>query len=318
MKFNKPFLFKIVISAIFIYWLLHFQQLNFENVKKGILNIKLLTVFFFLYLAQLTLASIRTRLLIQTDANKSIKFYDIFKVSWSSLFLNCISPSTLFGEVFKIKKLIEISPSTTKDYFIYSSIFSKVFSTLSLMAISTLAGFYIYHQLPSLKLVFISQAIVLFIVFFIYIFRSKLIPLIKPGTIIKNFNNKFLINRIVNFKSYFLKLNSNGSIIKKSFILSLALQILNTISFIMIIITLSPTTPVSIIELIGIVPIGIFLSTLPISFSGIGVGHAAFAGLLNIFQLNNGADVFTVFIALSILMDLLGGIFFLGMFKRNL
>lgn len=316
---SKKFILKIIVSILFVWWVLHNQKFNFDNVVAGLSNYKLMSFIAILYLMQLFLASIRTRQLIQAEKNSSLKISNIFTVSWASLFLNCVSPSSLVGDIFRIKKLIEIDPTTTKDNFFYASIFSKIFSTLSLLILSTLASFYIVNRIPHIQDILVVSISVLVILTILFLFREKLLVLCKPLFLkfYYKISNNFFLNRLENFRVYYLKLTRQQNIWLTSLTCSLILQLLNSVTFILIIYTINPETDVSILELLSIVPLGIFIATLPISFSGIGVGHAAFATLLKIFHIDNGADVFTIFFSISFILDLIGSIFFVKLFKET-
>jgi hypothetical protein len=56
---------------------------------------------------------------------------------------------------------------------------------------------------------------------------------------------------------------------------------------------------------------------LPISISGLGVGHLAFSKLLGLYNIQNGADVFTLFFLFSYIFNLIGILPFFWLFKKT-
>jgi len=55
-----------------------------------------------------------------------------------------------------------------------------------------------------------------------------------------------------------------------------------------------------------IVPTGLLISSLPISISGLGVGHVAFSELLQIYSISSGADAFSIYFTYSYIYNLVG------------
>lgn len=315
MKLNpKIMLFiRTVVSILLVWWIVQSDKLNWNNIKIGVLNYKLALIFFVLTFLQLLIVSYRTQILTQLTKDSPLEYKKIFSVSWGSLFLNCIVPTSVIGDIFRIKKFMNMDSLTQKDNFIYSSIFSKFFSVLSLALISMASGLFILEKIPVLRTFITCSYLVLIILIGLFYARNIIFSKVSSSFIpLPRFASRdFIKRRITNFKIFTLGIIQNRKIWIRTLACSLLIQILNTLSFVLIIYQLTPKSQVNILELMCIVPVGIFLTNLPISYSGLGVGHVAFASLLKIFDIPNGADVFTIFFAFSFIFDFCGIFFFI-------
>lgn len=310
---------KLIISPILILWLIKNDHFSIENLKLGLTNSHLFIVFVLLTLLQLILSSYRTQILFRFKKINLQDFIVILKISWASIFINCIAPSSIFGDFFRIKELIKFDSEVNKDNSVYASIFSKFFSFLGLITVSLFAtiAFGNNYNVNLKTISYLSFAILFFSL--TAFFLGEKISLGVENLIqymTKSLKNNFIQKRIHNFNLYLAHLLRNKSISLKAFLSSLSIQIFNTTSLILIIYALNPETSANPLLLIALVPIGIFLMTLPISFSGLGVGHLAFAELLKIVGIYNGADVFTIFFAFSFLFNLIGIIPFFYIWKK--
>jgi glycosyltransferase 2 family protein len=61
-----------------------------------------------------------------------------------------------------------------------------------------------------------------------------------------------------------------------------------------------------------LVPLGLLTTAIPIAPGGLGVGHAAFGFLFTLAGSSHGAEIFTLFVTMQILINLTGVFFYLG------
>ena len=73
----------------------------------------------------------------------------------------------------------------------------------------------------------------------------------------------------------------------------------------------------NILDLTYVIPLEIIAMVLPISISGIGVGHTAFSKLLGMFGIMSEADIFTIHFAYSYVFNLIGLVPFLMLQKKR-
>jgi len=319
MKLNSKitFILKCLISLILLYWLIQNGELSYKNIEVGLSNLKLVLFFLVLTFCQLFIGSIRTYFLMQFNAQGKY-FRRILYITWASSFINCIAPSALFGEVFRIKELLTVDSNLNKDNTFYAIVFSKIFSILSLVAITVVSSLSVQSHPQEIQWFLYSLYIILISFASIYLFRKEFIFLLGPlFEKAHNLSNSQLIRqRFDNFKQYHLRLLENKKKVFLIILVSLGIQILNTISFLLIIYTINPDINSNILELTYVIPLGIIAMLLPVSISGIGVGHLAFSQLLGMFAITNGADIFTIYFAYSYLFNFIGLIPFLMVQKK--
>lgn len=310
MKPRKVFVFilKVLLSTWLVYWIYQSGQINEENILFGLTNWTLASLFLLLTFIQLILGAKRTQSLIQFKSNIRGNFSDVTKISWASSFVCIASPFNIFGDVFRISTLMKLDESTNGDNSFYASIYSKIFSTLSLIIITLISSLFLTNDFFGFGGIRNYSLIFLFILVLAFLFRAKIIKLFFPflSTLVNKIDNKFLQKRVTNLIDYNYDLLKAPKKVLSVLLLSLIIQLLNTYSLFIIIKFLVPSSTVNAMELFSIIPIGIFIQLLPISYSGLGVGHLAFSKLLSLYGINVGADVFTIYFTLSFLFNLLG------------
>ena len=306
MKKKLLTIFKLLVSVNILFWLIKTDQINFAVIESALTNKKLFFIFITLSILQLFISSIRTNILMLFKTKKNIS--KIFRLTWSASFINSITPSSLFGEVFKLKKLFDLDTDIAKDNAIYNSLFSKIFTSLAVITVTLTSALFLKELPDDLLGIFMIQGILLFFLILPLIFKNtarsfayKVYKSLQRKT-----KRKFLINRIENLKLYYKTLFFTKNKVFHVFVLSIALNILRVSAYYFIITSINPSLHLSIINLLTVIPTGIFITMLPISISGLGVGHIAFAKLLEIHGIESGVDVFSVFFVYSYICNILG------------
>ncbi len=308
-KDQVAFLGKFLISATVLYWLYVNGEISYKNVELAATNKKLILSFIILTFMQLLLGAVRMHSLMQFKKTKSKVYGKLVLISWASSFIHCIAPSALFGEAYRVKELMSLGSDHKKDVSVYTAIYSKIFSFVSLIIISICAALMLQYSFNSTidlskSLLFISifSLLVLFIVMssLLYIFREKF-----SSYICKN-DQGYISRRISALLQFNLDVVGNARHAMFILAVSFSIQLLNIISIILIIFAINHAIYVSVLELIYLVPIGIIAMLLPVSISGLGVGNLAFSELLGRYGLMNGSDVFMVFFAFSYVFNLAG------------
>ncbi len=298
------------------------EKYDLENIKIGLNNPKVAFYFFLFAFLQLLLSSKRISLLMQVKSSKHFSMRKMLAISWASSFLNCVTPSSVFAELYRIRHLMTVDPAINKDNSIYTSVFSKIFSVISLATISVFFGLYIIifsqNSARLFSFFYILSAVLFFVILFV-IFKEKFFVLFggKFKKLYSLNSSIFFHRRLDNFKDYFLRLSRNKKDLFGIAICSIFIQILNTVAFILIIYSINPGFLGGPFELMSVIPIGIFLMTLPISFSGLGLGHLAFFQVLSLVGIQNGSDVFSIYFAFNYIFDLLGVLPFIFLTYRT-
>jgi hypothetical protein len=308
---------KMLLSIGLLYWIYQSGKLNKENILDGLTNWPLAISFLILTFLQLLLGAKRTQVLVQFKSQEKGKLSDVTKISWASSFVCIATPISFVGDVFRISSLMKLDSSTNKDNAFYASLYSKIFSALSLMVISVFSSLFITRELLGIQDLRLYSLGLIISSVIIFVGRKKIIRLLFPfiSRQANKISRDFLRTRVLNLLEYnydFFK-SAKQTVIILGY--SLLIQVLNCISMFMIIHSITPDLGVSPVELFSIIPLGIFAQTLPISYSGLGVGHVVFEKLLSIYGVTTGADVFTIYFTLSFIFNLLGIIPFYTMMK---
>jgi uncharacterized membrane protein YbhN (UPF0104 family) len=310
---------KLSISLLFIWWLIKNKSYNLQNIELGLSNVKLALCFLVLTFFQMWLFSMRMQLLLKSKDSPIVPLKDLMVISWAANFINCVAPSSLFGDLFRIKKLTNLNATHAMDVPVYASFFSKIFSILGLVSITSLASIVVFQHSPELQgflyLIYASLGFVLLL----FLFRERVLMFLKPFYLksYKISSSSFFHRRLDHLKGYGVTLSRSRGLILQIYLLSLGVQLLNTLSFVLIIYAINPQVGFAFGELLSVVPVGILIMTLPISFSGLGIGHVAFAQLLKPLGILNGSDIFSIFFAFSYLFNFLGVLPFYRLLKKK-
>ncbi|OUR98855.1 hypothetical protein A9Q84_05430 [Halobacteriovorax marinus] len=316
-KFHILPLLKLLISSLLVLWVYKSGKINYQNIVFGLSNWNLTFLFLLLTFVQLIAGAKRTMNLIQFKSTSTNRLYDIIKICWASSFVCVISPINIFGDIFRVSTLMKLDKDTNSDNSFYASIYSKAFSVLALILISLASCLFIKKDLPGLHFLKIFSISTISFFFLIFLLRKRLIKSYYPlvSKIVERISNPFLQQRIINFLDYNYDFLKDAKQTYLSLFYSLVIQLFNCYSLFLIVRFLTPDNSVDAVELFSIIPIGIFAQTLPISYSGLGVGHVVFEKLLRIYGISVGADVFTIYFALSLVFNTVGLIPFLSILK---
>lgn len=77
------------------------------------------------------------------------------------------------------------------------------------------------------------------------------------------------------------------------------------------------TTPISVVALAVIVPIGMLATAIPVLPAGVGTGHAAFFALFKLVGSDQGAEIFSLMVLLQIIVGTIGGVVYLRTTARD-
>lgn len=170
-------------------------------------------------------------------------------------------------------------------------------------------------SLPSALLISIESVGLGIFVFFIYMFLShKKDPLFSLIQFVTKRHTRMevidkLYTGVMNYRS-----NSRAVLV--------AITQSITIHILLILIAFSiseavSTTPISLMALAVIVPIGILATTIPVLPAGVGTGHAAFFALFQLVGSNQGAEVFSLIVMMHIIVGTIGGVVYLRATARD-
>ncbi|WP_419173394.1 lysylphosphatidylglycerol synthase domain-containing protein [Halobacteriovorax sp.] len=299
-------LIKLVFVLTIFYYIFSKDLVDLILVKKGLSNPKLIILFLMLTFLQQLVGSARTKSLLFFNKRNELNLFKINNITWASTFLNCILPTSIAGEVYKIKMIINNSKNETKDNVVYTSIISKILTIIALVLITMLASFTINKEV--LKDNNLLYLVIIFCGFLslAFTYRIKIYKILILIYKKMNFQKEFINNRALHFHNYYSLLFLKPKLIVKPLIHSTILQLLNVLSILLIVFFTKEITFESLLKLSQVIPLGIFASIIPISYQGLGTGNYAFNELFKLVGIENGSDIFTIYFSLSYIFNLLG------------
>lgn len=302
-KKNKLFFLtlKIIITVLLFYIISKkFSNNDFFNILSKINYKIIISVFVILYL-HLVFNCIRWYLILR-QKKQVINFKSTFSIFSIASFFNQFLPSAVFGEAIKFyyKKKLGLS----KSIIVRSIILDRYIHTVILIILLIMSYSTLFLN--------IELGILISLLFLLFIFTS-IIMIIK---IINKLNiNKFLIflkNLLNDLKENFYSI----SILLPNIILSLVVHSLMLSSY--IIIGMSIGIGIELLQFLVILPIIIFVSSLPISLNGWGIREFISMYLLNFYSVNETqAILMSVIIGLLIILTRLPGSIFMFLYKPN-
>lgn len=266
-------------------------------------------VFLFLGIAS-TFSILRWQIILKSK-NVELPFIKAFQIKFIGNFFNLILPGAVSGDILKTFYLSKYSKSSkTKSL---SSIFlDRIIGVLGLVVVSGL-GFLLFKSNFKSNIIINSIAISLVITFiilscfFIYLlFISQRFTFLDR--LLEKITLKFpILNPLFNIYKHFKEFSTNKGNFVSSLALSILIHFLNAISF-MYIAKAFDIHLNSLLPFLSLVPLGLLVTTIPISPAGLGTGHAAYLYLFRLVQVERGADFYTIFISYFILTGMfLGG-----------
>lgn len=314
MKINKKFYtgFKIFVSiAIFfvLFKLVPYREL--AEIYKSSIKIYILLSFLLFVLTQV-ICIIRWRYLLHALGVKVSK-RDAFYSSFSGLFFNLIFPSFVAGDIFKG---VSISSRHGEANKVASSVLLDRFSgsvALVLVAFfSYIFGRHLFEQKEVMMCLAILCLAIGFVscVIFSKRFFSFLIKILGK--------NHSLKDKLINFHDHLYFFRKNPSAFIGSLYFSLPVQLLTPLVFF----TAAKAfgLNLSVIYFFILVPIIMMIALIPITIAGAGTREAAAVYFLSLVGVDKtiGLGISLLNLAFTILIGLLGGIFYVTVYHRRL
>jgi glycosyltransferase 2 family protein len=286
------FLLKFLFTAAILWWLLRAGNLDFNLFKDLKQRPFVVITSLLLLFLQLLLNSLRWQLIINNKLEKKINILESLKMNWIGAFFCSFLPGSVTGDLVKLTYLRPFSATLTKKTFLAAVFIDRL---CGLGAIVVLAGLFAighYHEIFRfpLQVQFFLQLIMASAIALIFLFAVLQLPFFA----IQQLYRKFKI--LISPQKLLLAL-----------LLSCSSQMVVILIFGQLIYIYLPPD-LSYWRLVPFILSAFVTTAIPIAPSGIGVGHAAFAALFALFSLNQGANFFSLYLALTLSFNLLGAI----------
>lgn len=299
----KTFL-KFILAGGILYWLVASGKLDFKILSSVLHEKGRLSLAFLIIIINLLLITYRLKLILEIKSKVKIPFLKLVNYNWIGLFFNAVLPGSVSGDLIKIFYINKLDTSLSKKFLLGTVFVDRVIGLTGLVFILGISSFLNYSEFASLsqnlKMMIDFNLALLFcaIISFILLFTLKRVPKkIAP-----------LWNSLRDLKGNLVRLTA----------ISVVVQFLSVILFW----TLTAPFADTFFDLkhaFSFVPIGFIAMAIPISPSGLGVGHALFFKLFSYFNVTNGASLFNIYFFVTLFGNILGAIPYLFLRKdKNL
>lgn len=307
---------KLLLAAVLITWLIRSGKLDFRQLERLVDDTTLLLATLSYYIICSAIFSTwRWKTLLQAGG---------FKISWAraiqlqltGLFFNSIMPGAVGGDIIKIAYVIRDNPGKSKTQVMMTALLDRIVGLSGLFLVSWVMICFNRQTVLAIKGVWplitllgsVSLGFILFFTAALYHYRGH-----DPFVRILNLNIPGFA-AIAKLYAALRAYRHTRSAVVVTVLLSIAIQGISMLTF-----YLMTTKIVGFMPEFGkiavIYPVGILTTAIPLTPSGLGVGHIAFTKLFEMVGLEHGASVFNMFVFSQLFLNMLGVIPYLSLRK---
>jgi hypothetical protein len=299
---------KFGIAIVLIVWLVNSGKLDFSLIKKLITNSNNWIYAAALFFIQVSFASIRWRLILRTKSKKELPAKKLVALTWIGQFFNTFLPGAVTGDLIKLVYARDLDKELPKTFLVMSVFIDRILGLVGLILLTGIFTLINYQDMiaisPKMKTLLPFNAILFLgaIVFLISLFLPK-----KPRSLILLLCDKVPVIGAKLHKTFeqVWEIGKDKKAITLAIGMSLVLQYTNIWVFWLIIEPfLEVSVPVG--QLFTFIPIGMISIAVPISPSGLGVGHLIFDELFKLVNISGGASLFNLYFIIIVSTNLLG------------
>jgi uncharacterized protein (TIRG00374 family) len=301
---------KWIVPLALIAWLLSSGKLDLRSLPK-VYGDPLLLVGNVVAWAgcSIVIAALRWKLLLR-GLGFELGFLRAMRFQFVALFMNTAVPGNVAGDVFKNVLASRTIPELTLTRTLTCVMVERVLGLAALMLLSVLAVSLrfaeVYAKAPAL-------------VAFVYLLGAGTVGGVLVALIAARLASKArgaegegsaglvakIRARVADIGEALLAYARRPATLGAAFLLSVLMHAVFIALFFVLSTRVAPT-PMALLDVAVVYPIGMLTSILPLAPGGIGVGHAAFDSLFRLFSVAGGADVFNVFLVGQLVPNLLG------------
>ena len=310
---------KFIFASLIVAWLISKGQLDFSLLSKSLDFPGRWLILSGFLLANTFLLSLRWKMLLEIKSKNPLSLLDVTKLTWIGLFFCTVLPGVITGDVIKMVYTKDLDKSYSKTFILTSILMDRFLGLLGLLFLLGFFSIIYYSELITISTNVERLLHVNFLIFFgMFVLLGVLfLPQNVRAPFTKYSSKVPLVGKKVAqaFEQLWL-IGADKKVIFKCATLSILTQAGNVLAFWAI---ASPffETPLAFQHAFTFFPIGFVAVALPISPSGIGVGHAAFSTLFSYFSITNGASLFNLYLVALIGLNLIGAIPYIFRRKRS-
>lgn len=309
------FLSKFAISFGIIGYMIYYDKLDIAIVKQGMSSGSFLIVSFLCLIGSASCAMYRWNVLLQGQ-KIVLGAWNTIRYCFIGVFFNTTMPGVVSGDIVKAWYVLNDLPKGQKKTPVLTAILlDRIFGLFGLIIVSSTALLLNFQSIwadPALRSVGLITLVLLsgVIFFFMYVMLNDW----GPFAWVRHFMENRKDNKVISFA---LKVYDAWMVYQsqpKKLVGSLALSVCAHVLAVICVIACSRALGVegvSVYMFFLIVPIGLLTTAIPIAPAGLGVGHAAFSALFTRAGSSLGAEIFTLFVTIQIMINLSGVFFYL-------
>lgn len=275
MKNKVSFFLKIVVSGVLIYFVIRRVDLREASIALGAADYYLLVLASLIIMAGIVLSAYKWKLIVEASGIYSLSLLEAIRYYAIGNFVSLFLPTSVGGDVFRVYLLNK--KVNSRSYSAFSILLERA-SGLAVMIVAVIvSGVFLYAAGTSAGL---SRIVILYILplasllLMVIIIMGFLASRVQSGWIL-HLAERTRVNRLLDYwRSFFGK----KGLLSKIFFYSIIFQILAGVFSATIMYSFGIREHISALLLISYVVA--FLSSLPISFNGIGVREYAYIVLL--------------------------------------
>ena len=299
---------KFSLAITLIVWLVNSGKLDFSLIQKLITNSNNWIYAIILFIIQVSLSSVRWKIILKTKSINPLPLRKLISLTWIGQFFNTFLPGAVTGDLIKLVYARDLDKDLPKTFLVMSVFIDRILGLVGLILLTGTFTLLNYQEMialsPKMKTLLPFNAILFLgaIVFLISLFLPK-----KPRSIILIICNKVPMIGAKLHKTFeqVWEIGKDKKAIILAIIVSLILQYTNIWVFWLIIEPfLEVSVPIG--QLFTFIPIGMISIAVPISPSGLGVGHLIFDELFKLVNISGGASLFNLYFILIVSTNLIG------------
>lgn len=292
---------KILFSFSVLVWLIQSGEINFSLIISLLKNPIEVIISFIGLIFVLWISTYRFKLILETRSKTSLPMKPVLKGNWIGFFFNAILPGNVTGDFIKIFYLKNLHNDFSKRFLITSSLLDRVVGLFGIIFLLGINSLFFYQSLinksPDIKRL-LDFNLALAIIIIIGLLSLYLIP-----SFIK------VIFSALPFRKMTVHLWDFMVQIKNKVILFILISIIAQFINVFIFWFLTHNYAIgdfTLSKAFSFIPLGFIGLAIPISPSGLGVGHVLFEELFNFYSINNGASLFNLYFLVLLCCNLLG------------
>jgi uncharacterized protein (TIRG00374 family) len=308
---------KLALKFLFAFGILFYMvrsgRLELSVVQKGLSNGVLVGASAVLLLTALLLTLQRWRLLLRGQG-LDYSFRQVLRYGMIGNLFNTTMPGAVSGDLIKAWYVLNDNRGQRKTPVLTSILLDRIMGVFGLVLVSASPILLFWDDVWSIerlhKMAFIVLALFLGVVgFFAYVMLSTWGPLASLRRKMEGLN-KIGPGRIaLQVYDSFVAYRQRPAILFQA----LALSICTHIAVVTIVVLCGRVLddPLSVHHYFLLAPLGLFTTAVPVAPAGLGVGQVAFAALFGLAGSSHGAEIFTMYVTMQILINLTGIFFYL-------